>query len=269
MRKSVMLGWLIVSFLLPLNAQAKDEWVFATVAGDNPFQIETLYQPLVSYLSRVTGKEIRLDVSSSYTTYAVRMRSNRFDLTFDDAHFTAWRIGNKGYMPLVRLDGDNQIVVVTRSNTSLQNLEDLASGRSRVCSLDSPSLVAMAFLSRFPNPAQQPNLIHADNVADTLDCLRRERGDVAVLSLGAWRYADQNGLRVLVEPDARYPEVTLSASPRVDEATRQKIRDALLSDEGRRVSENILSHYRRSSFVPASPEEYAGLERLLSSVWGF
>ena len=259
--------WLLL--LLPLSTQARDELVFSTIAEANPYTTEALFTPLVNYLSRMTGKPIVLDVSSNVVEHAVRMRLNKFDIVFDDAHFAAWRMEKKGHVPLVRGQGDYRIAVVMDAASALQSVEQLQSGHQRICALDSPAMSTMAFLAHFPNPTWQPFLIHARDDADALDCLRRGRGDLAVVEAATWEVMDKQGLKLLPLADKVYPQRTITAGPRVDPQTREALRSALLSDEGQRLSRDILRAIGSATWVRAEPAEYQGISSLLNSVWGF
>ena len=56
-----------------------------------------------------------------------------------------------------------------------------------------------------------------------------------------------------------------------DEATRRKLREALVATSDTEIAERVLASIggAKKGFVPATDAEYRGLERLLRPVWGF
>jgi hypothetical protein len=84
-----------------------------------------------------------------------------------------------------------------------------------------------------------------------------------------WKKMDQTGLKVMYEPGIGYPERAISAGPKVTEELRNKITDALISDEGAAASKDVLSRFQRDKFVKAAAKDFEGQAEMLRPVWGF
>lgn len=263
-----LLIFIVTSLINP--ALAQDKLVFSVAPTQSVFETKKLFAPIAEYLSAATGREIVLKASSSYPGYVSRMMSDRFDILLDGPHFTSWRMKRKQHVPLVRLPGTIQIVVVTREDSGISDLDELSRGGGvRVCSFDSPNILTMALRSYFPNPLRQPRFKRVKNDRDLETCIQKGRGRAGVFNREHWERMDQTGLSVLYTADSSYPGMTLSVGPKVDQATRKLIAEALLSSEAKGATSAALNHYHKERFIAADPKDYQGLDQLLSGVWGF
>ena len=248
-------------------AAAKDDLILSTAPTQSFEDTRALYTPLAQFLSKTTGKNVVLRPAHNFIGYQSKLRHDRYDIVFDGPHLTAWRVNRKNHEPVVRFPGQIRIVVATKEESEYKALADL--DRARVCAFASPNMLTMVFLSQFPNPVRQPHLLREQGFKDLVDCLQSGRGDVAVLRDKQWDKVDQTGLRLIPFPEHSYPERTFTVSERVDLETREKIRAALLSEEGKIAAEKLLSRFKKSKFVPATKAEYANMDELLAPLWGF
>lgn len=270
MKKLLMLFLLS---LLPasavLGAAEEGTIVFSTAPTHSPEETERLYAPLVSYLTRVTGKKFIIDPANNFIEYSIRMRSGKYDMLFDGPHLVGWRMDNMGHTPFARLPGTIRIVVVGKEGSAVKTMQELEEGRNKVCAFASPNMLTMAFLSYYPHPARQPMLLRTQGFKELERCLRSDRGEVAVLRDKLWNKMDQTGLKLIAAPERGYPERTFSLSNRIDGALRKQIAEAMLSEEGQKAMQGILQRFKKEKLIKASPADYDGLGNLLNTVWGF
>jgi phosphonate transport system substrate-binding protein len=251
---------------------ANDEIVFSTAPTHSREETIQLYTPLMNYLSQITGKKFVIDPAANYIEYSVRMRLNKYDMLFDGPHFTGWRMVNKGHTPIARFPGTIRIVVATQKESSLTSLSDLEGGFARVCAFASPNMLTMAFLSYFPNPVRQPSLIRNQGFSEVVDCLKSGHGQAAVFRDTLWeKMSDEEKaqMKLIASPERSYPERTFTVGSKISDPLRKQIGDALLSEEGLKVSQAILDRFKKKNFIPVKAADYAGLDLLLSPVWGF
>ncbi|MDH5785667.1 MAG: phosphate/phosphite/phosphonate ABC transporter substrate-binding protein [Chromatiales bacterium] len=253
-------------------AADEESIVFSAAPTHTKAETNKLYKPLLNHLSQSTGRKFILETAANVVEFSTRMRLGQYDLIFDDPHLTAWRIVNMQYTPVVRLDGAIKIVVVAKNDVSVNSLQELESGVIRVCSLASPNISTVAFLSHFTSPVQQPSLIRTQGEKELLQCIMKGQGDAAVMHESLWASLDEKrreNYRIVAELGREYPERTLSASTKIDETLRKQIAEAILSEEGQKATQALREALKRESFIPAGSEEYEGLQQLLRSVWGF
>jgi hypothetical protein len=193
-------------------------------------------------------------------------------MLFDGPHLTGWRMVNLDHTPVARFPGTIRIVVATKKDSLLNSMEELEYGSNRVCAFASPNMLTMAFLSHFDNPVRQPYLVRTQGFKKLIKCLKRGHGEAAVLRDKLWnKMSDEEKaeMKLIAAPQRGYPERTFSVSSKVDASLRKQIAEALLSEEGQKVSKALLARFKKKNFIPAAAADYAGLDQLLSPVWGF
>lgn len=266
---------IVVALLLAANtgAMAKsnsDIIVFATAPTHSRHITEKAYTPLLDYLSRATGKQFRLSIPPKFNTYSDNIRQGTYDMVFDGPHYTSWRMVKQNYTPIVRFPGEIKIVVATKKESKFNSLDDL--NKAYVCAFPPPNMLTMAFLSYFPNNRHQLTLMHNKGFKKLLDCIKQDRGDAVIFRDKLWNKLDKEdkaNLRLIAQPEAGYPERTFSVGPNISHELRQKITDALMSEEGIEASKEILTLFKKKKLVHAKSEEYTNLDRLLEGIWGF
>lgn len=267
-----VLLWLLLSIGITAQAANDDTIVFSTAPTHSKEETVKLYTPLMNYLSQATGKKFVIDTAANFIEYSVRMRLNKYDMVFDGPHLTGWRMENMDHTPIVRFPGTIKIVVAAQKKSNLSSMADLEGGFARVCAFASPNMLTMAFLSYYPNPVRQPHLIRTQGFKNLMKCMRENRGEAAVLRDKLWnKLSDEEkaNYKLIAQPERGYPERTFSVSPKISEPLRKQITEAMLSEEGQKVSQALLDRFKKKNFIPANPSEYEGLDMLLRPVWGF
>lgn len=174
-----------------------------------------------------------------------------------------------GHVHLVKLPAEIKIIVIKREDSKYNTLEELGIHNVNTCVVPPPNTLTLIFLHYFPHPARQPNLLPIEGFKNIENCIRSGKGAVAVFRDMYWKKMDQTGLKVMYEPGIGYPERAISAGPKVTEELRNKITDALISDERAAASKDILSRFQRDKFVKAAAKDFEGLAEMLRPVWGF
>lgn len=259
-------------FLLLLGSsalQAREVITFSAAPTHGREAATRIYTPLVEYLSEVTGMTVQLDAPANFIEYSTRMRLDRYDMLFDGPHLAGWRIDLRNHEPVARLPGQIRFVLVGPQDSPVQSIYELERATERVCAFASPNLLTLAFLSYFPNPARQPMMLRVQGFDELESCLRSGRGEVAVMRDGQWNNMDQTGLRLIDTQREAYPERTFTISKDIDPQVRERIREAMLSEEGQQRLRPMLEAFNRDRLNPAPGEDYKGLGALLAPVWGF
>lgn len=252
-------------------AQAADEpIVFATPPTQTVEQTTKMYGPIVDFLSQVTGRAVMLATPDSFLAYTNNMRAGKYDLLFDGPHFVGWRIERLRHTALARLPGEIRFVVVVRDDAGIDKITDLAG--KKVCAFASPNLLTLGFLDLFPNPARIPAMSNVKTAKAALQCVQHGEAQAAVFRDVFWNKrqpAERHGLHEIYHSKQPWPHRTFTIAKDADPALRAKIKAALLSDAGTRAARKVLARYRAKHFIPAKDEDYRGLGKLLTPVWGF
>lgn len=254
----------------PIIQSAPKEYIFSAAPTENVEKALAQYRPLVDYLSKQAGVAIRIEIASNYTEYSLGLIENRYDITFDGPHFTAWRIKRFNHHVLARFPGDSRFVVLVREDAGITKISKLAG--KRVCSLGPPNFTTMAFLDLFADPASTPVIVNVKEFGDAVVCAQQGKGVAAVTRDRFWlKLPDEkkSGLRVLYHSPDPWPERAFSASDRMDAGTREKLQAAFLSPEATIAGAALLKNFKLDKFISATNKDYQGFERLLRHIWGF
>ncbi|MCK4707185.1 MAG: PhnD/SsuA/transferrin family substrate-binding protein [Gammaproteobacteria bacterium] len=241
---------------------------FITAPTHSKQKTTEIYTPITEYLTKKTGKEVKLILPINFLDYINKMRKGVYDITFDGPHFASWRIKNLGDTPIVRLPGKIKIAVVSKSEYKIfDKLDDLIG--QRVCAFASPNLLTMAYLDHYTNPIQTPIPVPAKGFKGLVKCLNEDKGKAVVLRDKMWNKMDKTGLKLIDVPEHSYPDRTFTISSRIDSETQRIIHQALISPEAKAPLSKLLKTFKKPELITASKKEYDGTEQLLRSIWAF
>jgi len=224
------------------------------------------FQPLLGQLEQATGRRFVIAIAPNFLAHWQTVHRNAsYDLALDEAHFTDYRVQKFGFHVLAKVPGTSSYSLATARATQLRSPLDLAG--KKVASFGPPSIGATRLNAMFPNPARHPAIIEVASATDGLTLLKE--GKVAAVMLPTAALTDEvNRDQVNVISTAEpTPNMALSISPRVDPATREKIRAALLRPGAAQSKQ--LREAGIDGFEPASSAQYAGQARMLKDFWGY
>lgn len=216
------------------------------------------YQPVADFLTQVTGRKVVYQHSKDWLSYARDMTQGKFDIVFDGPHFNGWRMENLDHTPLVKLPEDFVFVVIVKAdNKSIQNIKQLA-GR-RICAHAPPNLGTLTLLNQFDNPVRQPLITTVKGWDKSYNSLVAGQCVATVLPIKNMEKMDKgkNQTRVVFKSPAM-PNQAISAGPRIPQEMQEKIRQALLSEDGRAATAKLRTAYAGKDFIPATRAEYIG-----------
>lgn len=228
-----------------------------------------VYQPIADHLSKVIGQKVVYQYPDNWLLYQRDMRKGVYDIVFDGPAFVGWRQDKLGHVPLVKLPGKlNFVVVVKKDQDKIQTLKDLA-GRT-VCAFPPPNLAALTVLYEFENPARQPLIVETQTFPGAYQGVLTGKCAAGILQTKIYEKlsAEQSGTRVIFTTRA-VPNQAFTAGPRVSPELKDKIAKSLLSPESKQATQKLLEEFKVQNFEPATKEEYAGLGKLLRDTWGF
>ena len=255
-----------------VNAAVGDVITFATAPTQSVDRTKELYGPLAEYLSKETGKDVKLVIPKNFLEYTNKMRKGEYDIIFDGPHFVSWRMENIRHTPIARLPGKLVFVAVVKDDGKIKKIDDLVA--RNVCAVNAPNLATLSVLDALPNPVRQPSIVSQRSFKEALNCLKQGKGIAAFLPIKFWKKFTKkgktDGLKVLYSTSKRpLPPRTFSITKEIDLVTRNKIAAALINSEGQPGAKPLLDRFKSKQFVAVNKREYNGLSGLLISVWGF
>lgn len=255
---------------------AQDAGLVFTSAPRGGYAAESAtYQPVADFLSKVTGQKVTYKFSDNWLTYQDEMRKGKYDVIFDGPHFVSWRTYHMDHVPLVKLPQKHIWVVIARSDnnqvTKLSNLD----GRP-VCSPAPPNFGALTLLSLFTNPARQPFIVETKSWEDGFKEVVSEKCSATILPQSNLKKFDPEGKQTkIIHKHRPFPNQAITvSSKRIPSDMQEKMRSALLSDEGQEAMKKLREQYAKvgnvlEKLVPATREEYAGVDTILKDIRGF
>lgn len=256
--------------MVSVAAQAKDLVFSAPPRGTIGAESAT-YKPIAEHLSQAIGKKIVYKHPGNWLTYQKQMQEGDYDLVFDGPHFVSWRIVHTQHEPLVKLPGQLVFVVITdKDNAQVKTLGNLK-GRT-VCGFAPPNLATLTLFQQFSNPAQQPVLINVKSFGDAYKGVIGGKCNAAVMRDKMFaKLNKEKNLAKAIFTSSGVANQTFSAGPKIEHADRQKIIDALRSDQGMSKMEKFHSRFNKKGqpLQSVSRTDYLNLDKLLKDVWGF
>jgi len=259
-----------MTFLLLISPTVFAAYVFTAPPRETVAEGVKVYKPIADFLSRATGQPFVYQQQTSWPEYVKGMRSERYDLVFDGPHFVDWRIHNLHHETLVKIPHLLQWRVIARKgDRTVNKLEDLA-GR-KTCAPGSPNFGMLNLFNHFKGAAQQPVHVEVKGWKNVYEGVLNGDCDAGVLPKKNHEIYDKAGAYTkAIHTHLPYPNQAITASPRISEALKQKIRAALLSPEGEQALANLRKRYTGGArLVSAVDEEYDSIQTLLKGARNF
>jgi len=214
-----------------------------------------------------TGQHFVLVTSRNYHFYWRDIHTTtKTDFAFDEAHIADYRITHDNYVPLVRTAEPTSYTLVT-SDPDLGKKGPQGLVGHSIITMPSPSLGYVLLLELYPNPVSQPDIRStAAAWRDAIDSVFGGDDDAAIIP--TWLKNQYPNL-VTVKTTRQFAGTCVTAGADVPEEVRQKVKDALLKLDADEETAKLLIELGVSKFVPATPKDYEGNEKLLKAYLGY
>ncbi len=270
--KHDIIGWVTVTAILfgliGLQQKVHADLILSAPPRETREDGTKTYGPLAEYLSKITGEKVEYRYPANWGLYQAKITGGEYDLVFDGPHLVSWRIAHQQHVPLASLAGKLSFVIIARQDDKqIRKIEDLVG--KKVCGHAPPNLATLTLFNQFPNPSRQPLLVETKGFDGAYKGLLAGTCVGTVLPVDIHKALDITTQTKILYTSKLYANQALTAGPRVSDATRQKITQALLGAEGKPGSRQIAAGLGGSEFVAVRKEDYAGHDELLKDSWGF
>lgn len=234
---------------------------------ESPTVSEDVYGPVADFLSEVAGREVIYEHPDNPLLYWKNLQRNRYDIVFDESHFTSWMILNHQHLPLVKVAGALIYVYYINDDTEdLREIGDLAG--VPVCGQSPPNQGTLALYEQFENPLRLPYLIPIEGWEKIFASVGEDRCRAGIAPLQLYDQLN-NGDKHPLYMTRPVPNQTFSASRRLSPELKSRITAALLSEEGHRATTGLRELYNVAEFERAFEVEYIGHDRILTENFRF
>lgn len=244
------------------------ELTFGSVAMDIPAEMHRRLRPLMDYLSAELKRPVQLKLSADLSKAADELASGNVDIAYltPVAYIKAQRAGNARLVAKTVTRGDKsfQLMLVVRRDSPIKSVRDLA-GKSFAFG-DPAAILQRAVLVNAGVKLEQLGsykfIGHYDNIARGVANGDFDAGILKDTTAYEW---ERKGLRVL-HASPPLPPYNIAVSKRVDEPTRNALRQALLrldprDPAHRNVVEPLDKNY--DGFAPVTDAEYDVVRMLI------
>lgn len=246
-----------------LPSQAAEPYHFGVLNQQPAAETAALWNPILLHLQAKTGLGFRLKMGSTVQETDAMTARGEFDFLYSNHNFEPG-YSQANYRPLVQWGGQpliGQIVVLAGS--PIRNLKDI--GGKTVAFPSKDAFIAYKVTRQALINARidiQP--VFGASQQGAAVQLQTGRADAASLSkLFAERFQAEGkgGFRVLYESEA-WPNIPVSAHPRVTKADVAAVRRALLDMNKDAQGQALLARLKIPGFLPVADDDYTATRRL-------
>jgi phosphonate transport system substrate-binding protein len=246
----------------PIRPAEKVIYSFGVVPQFEQRKLFRIWRPILDELEQRTGLTFKLVGSSKIPEFERKFLEGIYDFAYMNPYHLLLAHDAQGYLPLIR-DGDRKltgILVVSKENP-IQSVKELAGKTVAFPSANAlgASLLMRAELAKFQGVAVIPTYVqtHSSVYLHVALGLIPAGGGVAS-TLRSQKPEIRHKLRVLYETQAVNPH-PISAHPRIPDAHREKVRQALLEMAQTKDGTILLSRIPMRRAIAANLEDYTPL----------
>ncbi|MEW6489991.1 MAG: phosphate/phosphite/phosphonate ABC transporter substrate-binding protein [Thermodesulfobacteriota bacterium] len=253
------------------RAPAADGYVFGVLPFKKPAELNEMFQPFVNYLSQALGAPVVFRSAKDYASANEALLGGQWDFAYLGpslfAEINAQAPGKVRLAGALVTGGQPTFrgVVVAAEGSPIQSVADFKGKKFAFGDRDSTlsCYVPAHMLMRagvFDTLSEYKFLGSHDNVAMAVT-----RGDFDGGGLQpsvAAKYVGK-GLKVVAESDPVYEHVVV-IGPKVDEATAEKVRNAVLGIQDPSICKAI--NKSATAFAAVKPSDYDSLKKLMDEV---
>jgi ABC-type phosphate/phosphonate transport system substrate-binding protein len=250
----------IAAGLLLCHAAFAAKYTFYIEPAYPPDRLQEIYAPLMNYLGKTTGQQFEIHTVRNYHFYWRDLQAGaKADFAFEEAHFTAYRIQNAHFVPLVHTAEPDSYTLVSNIDLGKKGADGLVG--HGIISMPAPSLGYALLAEFYPNPVMQPDILStATSWRDAVDRVFGGEADAAIIPTAL---KDQYPNLSPMKTSRQYVGPCLSASPDVPADIQDKVRDALLKLDTDADASKLLFELGVTKFTAANAKEYDGADAAL------
>lgn len=201
----------------------------------SPEQLVRLHKPLKDYLSHASGRHVRLVSAPDFDQFIKRTRDGRYDVLITAPHLGRIAEREDGYRWLGFTRNYSRAVFVSRRDTGLETLEDLAG--QRVAMPPEIAIIHQVALHQLRKhglgPGTRVSVTAKKSHDAALFSVLRGAADAAAIGLPTWLHYDlpEKNLFQVIGQSEPIPGFAILVHPEVPAPVAEAIRDALFKFE--------------------------------------
>lgn len=258
--------FLVLCLAAPAGAEEAKPLVFGVLNQQSPLLTAERWNPILQYLSQVTGLSFQLKMGRTVQETDAMMGRGEFDLAYTNHNFQSEYDGV--YKVIARWGGEPiRCVIVALADSPLRTLKDLQGRRIAYPSADAFVAYAVPRLA-LESAATRAEAVFAGNQEGALAQLKaRQVEAAAVNSRFLSQYAQREGLsyRELFVSE-EFAEIPVIAHSRLPRDQVDAVRRALLGMQRDPKAAPLLLKLKFSGFEPAEERNYENVRRIYRKI---
>ncbi len=265
LKKALYRTLTIAATLLMAGICQADQFTVGVVPQFDARTLQQNWLPIIKELQQRTGHRFILRGSQSIPLFDKQLLAGEFDFAYINPYHLLKSNRGNGYIPLVR-DAANQLhgILIVRKDSPYQRVEQL---QGQILAFPSPnalgaSLMLRAVLTREFKIPFQPRYVNShDSVYLNVVLGSAAAGGGIASTLAQQPIAIRDQLRVLYTTTA-VSSHPLVAHPRVPEAVRSAVQEALLALGQSDSGQQLLGRIPIKTIGPANLADYATMAKM-------
>ena len=262
----VLLGCLCLLLTsMPLLADTGKTYIVGVVPQFETRRLHAIWRPILDQLEQKTGLKFALQGSPSITDFEKEFLAGKFDFAYMNPYHLAWAYESVGYLPLIREHGKQlNGVLVVRTDSEVKDLSEL---EGKIVVFPSPNALGASLLIRADlQDIYKVNIIPRyvkthDSVYLNVALKQAAAGGGVQKTLISQQAQIRDSLKVLYQTRSIAPH-PFAAHPRVDEAIRQQVQQALLEMASTDTGNQLLSKIPIRKIGTANIDDYLPLTKM-------
>lgn len=129
--------------------QKKEEYIFGIHPLHNPQQLQSIYDPLMDYLSaHIPEITFRLEASRNYAAFEEKLYAGKFQFALPNPYHTVVAADGKGYKIIAKMGNDDNFrgIIVVRKDSGITDILQL---KGKKISYPAPTALAATLLPQY------------------------------------------------------------------------------------------------------------------------
>jgi len=253
----------------PITVFAQEPLIFSAPPRESVAKGIKTYEPIALFLSKKLKRKVIYKHPGNWLSYAADMRKDKYDLVFDGPHFVSWRIRQLEHAPLIKIPGDFYFLFVTRKdNDKINKVTDLIG--KRVCGHAPPNQGTLRLYNQLDNPARQPILVQVKGWRNIYSATMEGRCEAGIVPVKIYNKVDPGRTQSKIIFESKHVAgQAITAGNVFSQSEVKQLQSLLLSNEGYAATKNLRERFASETLLPADPDEYINVYKLLRFSYGF
>ena len=249
----------VTAILVPAGAEERP-LAFGVLNQQSPALTAERWNPILHYLSAVSGVPLQLKMGPTVQDTNAMMRRGDFDFVFTNHNFQS-EFDHIGFKVIARWGGEPiHGVIAVPDDSPVRDLRALEGRRIAFPSQDAFVAYAVPLLA-LRQAGVKFTEVFAGNQDGVLAQLKARRVDAGAVNSRFLRdYQARENVRFReVSVSAAYPDLAVIVHPRVPAATAEKVRQALVGLKNDAKATSLREQLKFRGFEPATDRDYEGV----------